>query len=62
MPRPIVWFEAVGQHGDNLKSFYGEVLGWRFDPEACRTARAAAPAARGLALLQAAAPRRPPGG
>jgi predicted enzyme related to lactoylglutathione lyase len=33
MPRPIVWFEAVGQHGDNLKSFYGEVLGWRFDAE-----------------------------
>ena len=32
MPCPIVWFEALGQHGDKLHSFYGEVLGWRFEP------------------------------
>jgi predicted enzyme related to lactoylglutathione lyase len=28
---PIVWFEAVGQHGDRLKGFYTELLGWRFE-------------------------------
>jgi predicted enzyme related to lactoylglutathione lyase len=28
---PIVWFEAVGQHGDKLKGFYAELLGWRFE-------------------------------
>ncbi len=33
MACPIVWFEALGQHGDKLHSFYGEVLGWRFDPQ-----------------------------
>ena len=33
MSCPIVWFEAVGQHADKLHSFYGEVLGWRFDPK-----------------------------
>jgi predicted enzyme related to lactoylglutathione lyase len=47
MPCPLVWFEAVGQHADKLHSFYGEVLGWRFDPEraaASRKASAAKPA------------------
>jgi predicted enzyme related to lactoylglutathione lyase len=38
MSCPIVWFEAVGQHADKLHSFYGGVLGWRFEPE--RTAPA----------------------
>lgn len=33
MSCPLVWFEAVGQHADKLHSFYGGVLGWRFDPE-----------------------------
>ena len=31
MSSPIVWFEAVGQHGDKLKGFYTELLGWRFE-------------------------------
>jgi hypothetical protein len=33
MSCPIVWFEALGQHGDKLEGFYGEVLGWSFDPQ-----------------------------
>jgi predicted enzyme related to lactoylglutathione lyase len=31
MSAPIVWFEVLGQHGDNLQDFYAEVLGWSFD-------------------------------
>ena len=31
MTRPVVWFEALGQHADKLEGFYGEVLGWSFD-------------------------------
>ena len=31
MERPMVWFEALGQHADRLEGFYGEVLGWRFE-------------------------------
>jgi predicted enzyme related to lactoylglutathione lyase len=62
MPCPLVWFEAVGQHADKLHSFYGEVLGWRFDPD--RTARAAAgsrpPAANLRIVGRAAAPTEPP--
>lgn len=31
MSCPMVWFEALGQHADKLDSFYGEVLGWKFE-------------------------------
>ena len=48
---PLVWFEAVGQHGDKLQGFYTELLGWRFDSPgpppkrgAVRVARASRPA------------------
>jgi len=27
---PVVWFEVIGQDGDKLRSFYGELFGWRF--------------------------------
>jgi len=27
---PVVWFEVVGQDADKARSFYGELLGWRF--------------------------------
>jgi uncharacterized protein len=27
---PVVWFEVIGQDGDKLRRFYGEVLGWKF--------------------------------
>ena len=55
MLRPIVWFEALGQHGDKLESFYGEVLGWRFDPE--RAPKPVLPrAARAFAFLRTARP------
>jgi hypothetical protein len=61
MPCPLVWFEAVGQHADKLHSFYGEVLGWRFDPEhapASRKASAARPGRFGRA--RGPAPESPP--
>jgi predicted enzyme related to lactoylglutathione lyase len=32
MTTPVVWFEILGQHGDNLHAFYAELLGWKFDP------------------------------
>lgn len=53
MPCPIVWFEAVGQHADKLHSFYGEVLGWRFDPQ-----RAGKSAGRALGASPTAASAR----
>lgn len=31
MQGALVWFEALGQHADNLEGFYGEVLGWQFE-------------------------------
>jgi uncharacterized protein len=36
MANRVGWFEVVGQDGDKLQSFYGEVFGWTFqnpDPE-----------------------------
>jgi predicted enzyme related to lactoylglutathione lyase len=52
MQSALVWFEALGQHADNLEGFYGEVLGWRFEsrrrrapPEPRRRYRGARPAA-----------------
>src|SRR5262245_3008124 len=32
MRKPVVWFEAVGQHGDKLHGFYREVLGGSCGP------------------------------
>jgi predicted enzyme related to lactoylglutathione lyase len=59
MPGPVVWFEALGHHGDNLHGFYRELFGWQFDPQR------AAPAAsdtrrRRIPSLRARAPQRPP--
>jgi predicted enzyme related to lactoylglutathione lyase len=36
MLAPVVWFEALGQYGDELNGFYAEVLGWRLDPRRAR--------------------------
>jgi len=52
MACPIVWFEAVGQHADKLHSFYGEVLGWRFDPK--RAAPSLPPTASPRSVARAA--------
>lgn len=62
MAKPVVWFELLGQHGDNLSHFYRELLGWDFaapsPPPRSRPARVA----RRLAALRGAhrAPSRPP--
>jgi uncharacterized protein len=56
MPDPVVWFEALGQHGDNLHGFYQELLGWQFDPQ---RAIPAPPEAR-LRRLPSLRARRPP--
>ena len=29
--KPVDWFEILGADADALKSFYGELLGWKFD-------------------------------
>jgi predicted enzyme related to lactoylglutathione lyase len=54
MPCPIVWFEAVGQHADKLHSFYGEVLGWRFEPAAARVSNQGAASRPALSLRRPA--------
>lgn len=51
MSPPLVWFEAVGQHGDRLQGFYTELLGWRFDSPHTPAASVGARAPR---LLRAA--------
>ena len=28
---PVVWFEVMGQNTDKLRSFYADLLGWRFE-------------------------------
>lgn len=30
MGQPVVHFEVVGQYGDKLRSYYGEMFGWEF--------------------------------
>jgi predicted enzyme related to lactoylglutathione lyase len=55
MECPMVWFEALGQHADNLEGFYGEVLGWRFDARRRRRKPALPAAPRRLRGGRAAA-------
>ena len=31
MANPVVWFEVMGKDGNNLRTFYGELFGWKFD-------------------------------
>lgn len=33
MSNPVVWFEVLGQDADNLRAFYGELLGWKFETD-----------------------------
>jgi len=40
---PVVWFELVGQHGDSLRGFYRELLGWEFDAPAAPSSAPASP-------------------
>ena len=30
MANQVGWFEVVGQDGEKLRSFYGDVFGWQF--------------------------------
>ena len=32
MTNPVVWFEVMGQDADKLRRFYGDLIGWAFDP------------------------------
>ncbi len=32
MAHNIVWFEVMGQDADKMRSFYGELFGWTFNP------------------------------
>ncbi len=34
MQSPVVWFEVIGSEGAKLRSFYGELFGWRYDVNA----------------------------
>lgn len=60
MDCPIVWFEVLGQHGDKLQGFYGEVLGWSFEspPPGTQTGRRSLRAT--LPFLRAARPTAEP--
>jgi uncharacterized protein len=31
MANQVSWFEVVGQDGEKLRSFYGDVFGWNFN-------------------------------
>jgi|SRR5262245_50555873 len=31
MAHPVVWFEVLGNNGGKLRSFYGELFGWKID-------------------------------
>ena len=31
MANQVSWFEVVGQDGEKLRSFYGDVFGWKFN-------------------------------
>ena len=38
MSNPVVWFEVMGQNADKLRSFYGNLLGWKFSAYPVRSA------------------------
>ena len=62
MRKPLICFEVAGQHSDNLKGFYEEVLGWRSDPQQPPPVRVASAAARrrGFFRRSAQMPSAPP--
>ena len=31
MANPVVWFEVMGENGEKLRSFYGDLFGWQFN-------------------------------
>lgn len=31
MANPVVWFEVMGKDDNKLRTFYGELFGWKFD-------------------------------
>ena len=33
MGQPVVHFEVIGQDGDKLRSYYGDLFGWEFDTD-----------------------------
>ncbi|HEX6228224.1 MAG TPA: VOC family protein [Solirubrobacterales bacterium] len=33
MGRPVVHFEVIGRDDEGLRSFYGELFGWKFDAD-----------------------------
>ena len=60
MRNPMVWFEIVGQHSDNLHDFYAEVLGWQSRPRDTprRRGAGAPPVAPRRDFPRRSAPRR----
>jgi uncharacterized protein len=31
MGNPVVWFEVMGENGQKLRSFYGDLFGWTYE-------------------------------
>ena len=31
MGHPVMWFEVLGNDGDKLRQFYGDLFQWEFD-------------------------------
>ena len=62
MRKPLIWFELAGQHSDNLRDFYAEVLGWQADPRKPARPRDPAPRSRlrGFFRRSAHTPSTPP--
>lgn len=49
MSNPVVWFEVIGSEGEKLRSFYGELFGWKYDvPENMDYGMVAADKGRGI--------------
>jgi len=62
MRKPLIWFEVAGQHSDNLKDFYAEVLGWQSEPKRSPLPRGEAPPSRrrGFFRRSSQVPSAPP--
>ena len=52
MRTPMVWFEIIGQHSDNLRAFYAEVLDWPLDARHRAAPRNGSPVASRSALAR----------
>lgn len=49
MANPVVWFEIMGKNGSDLREFYAELFGWKYELDAAVNYGMVEAAERGIA-------------